>query len=329
MATSGTVSTTSYDTGALIDLAFRRCRVPAQTVTPEMMEMARQELFMLLSSLPAYGLQLWATDAVLMPLLENQAAHITPIGTIDVLNVNLRQTIRYTGTNTPAASTYTTDLGSAAHVTTVGIKLQTAGTYALSVSYSSDGVTYTDSIVRTAAAYTTDYTWIDLDPSVSARYWRLTETGGASLNVVEFYLGGNPYETPIARINQDQYTAYSNRTFAGRPNSFWMDRRAEVPALMLWPVPNDDYAANGQLVVWRQRYIMDVGAYQQTIEVPQRWYEAITWQLAWRLSLQPPVDPSVTGLIKPVADQMLQLVLADERDASPMTIVPNIRPYTR
>ena len=55
MPTSGTVSTTVFNTRRVIDRAFGRCKLPPQGVTPELIETARDNLFLILSSLVNLG----------------------------------------------------------------------------------------------------------------------------------------------------------------------------------------------------------------------------------------------------------------------------------
>ena len=96
----------------------------------------------------------------------------------------------------------------------------------------------------------------------------------------------------------------------------------------LWPVPNEDAEVN-QIVLWRQRYIMDVGTMTQEIEVPQRWYEAIVAMLAARLALEYiEVDPSMISMLDAKAKESLYFAQQEERDNSPMMILPNIAMYT-
>ena len=40
---------------------------------------------------------------------------------------------------------------------------------------------------------------------------------------------------------------------------------------------------NGTIAVVRRRYIQDVGAFSNLLEIPQRWNEAVIWKLASRL----------------------------------------------
>jgi hypothetical protein len=75
---------------------------------------------------------------------------------------------------------------------------------------------------------------------------------------------------------------------------------------------------------------MDVGSLTDTLDIPQRWYEANVWQLAWRLAIElPDFNPQLLGPIKQTADEALSWAQAEERDNSPIYYAPNISPYTR
>jgi hypothetical protein len=62
MAFSETVSQTVFNTRKVIDSAMRRCRVPAQTITGEHIEIAKDQLFLLLSAWANDGAPLWCVE---------------------------------------------------------------------------------------------------------------------------------------------------------------------------------------------------------------------------------------------------------------------------
>lgn len=97
----------------------------------------------------------------------------------------------------------------------------------------------------------------------------------------------------------------------------------------MWPVPNEA-ATVAQIVVWRQRYIMDVGSMTQEVEVPQRWLEAIVAGLAAKMALELiEADANLIPILDQKAAMALNIAQMEERDNSPMMIAPNISPYTR
>jgi hypothetical protein len=182
---------------------------------------------------------------------------------------------------------------------------------------------------ETPTAVAGEWTWFDLDSSVAARYFRVRATSG-TLGFSQIYLANTPTEIPLARMNRDDYTNLPNKVFqSNRPLQYWFDRQVNNPIMHMWPVPNLA-ATVCQIVVWRQRYIMDVGTMTQDIEVPQRWLEAIVAGLAAKMALElTEVDVNLIPILDQKAAIALNIAQMEERDNSPMMIAPNISPYTR
>jgi hypothetical protein len=233
-----------------------------------------------------------------------------------------------TGANYDGPTFREVDFSNATFVTTVGV-FWTAASVPISLQRSDDSVTWTTIQTETPSAVAGQWTWYDLDSSVATQYFRVLATSG-TLNFSQIYLGNTPTEIPLARINRDDYTNLPNKSFqSNRPLQYWFDRQVNQPVMHMWPVPNAG-AATYQIVLWRQRYIMDVGTMTQEIEIPQRWYEAIVALLATRLALEVlEVDPQLVPTLNALADKALMIAQMEERDNSPMMIQPNIGPYTR
>jgi hypothetical protein len=327
MAYSNTVSQTVFDTRRVIENAARRCKLTAQSLTPEHVDIANDQLFMLLSDLSNRGIQLWCIEKQIYPLYNGLGDLTLDTGTVDVLNSNLRTLQQVTGINTDTSTTRTVNFTTDTFVTTVGI-LWSAAAVPVALERSDDNVTWTTIQTETTTATAGQWTWFDLESSVATIYFRVRATTG-TLSFSQIYLANTPTEIPLARINRDDYTNLPNKTFqSNRPLQFWFDRQVQQPVMHLWPVPNEDAEVN-QIVLWRQRYIMDVGTMTQEIEVPQRWYEAIVAMLAARLALEYiEVDPSMISMLDAKAKESLYFAQQEERDNSPMMILPNIAMYT-
>jgi hypothetical protein len=199
----------------------------------------------------------------------------------------------------------------------------------LSLQRSDDGVTWTTIQTETPTASAGEWTWFDLDSSVATPYFRVLATSG-TLGFSRIYLANTPTEIPIARLSRDDYTNLPNKSFqSNRPLQFWLDRQVTQPVMYLWPVPSNS-AEEYQIVIWRQRYIMDVGSMTQEIEVPQRWYDAIVSMLAAKLAMEYiEVDAQMIPMLDAKAKEALYFAQQEERDNSPMMILPNISMYTR
>lgn len=360
MTVSGTVSTTVFKTRKVIDHAYRRCRILPQNITSEMIETAKDNLFLQLSSLGSQGVPLWCIEKEILPLYVGQGVITPSRGTMDILNANFRWMYRQTGitqTSSPGGITsyaFDGDLDtscaqtgpngnltivfngdpldpqSPVQVTTVGVMMATTGSFNIVFEWSNDGVTWTTALAPGVTAYVAgQWHWYDIDGQQPVNFYRMRETGGNTLNVVEFYAGNQPTEIPLARMNRDDWTNLPNKTFQGKPLQYWFDRSRDYPTMNIWPV-TDPTNMFGQFVIWKQRYIMDVGTLTEELDIPQRWYEAVVWQLSWRLAMEmPEFDMNLLGMIKGTADEALKVAQDEERDNSPIYFAPNISPYTR
>ena len=327
MAYSGTVSQTTFNTRRVIENAARRCKLPAQSLSSEHIDIANDQLFLLLSELSNRGIQLWTIEKQIYPLYDGVGYITTDLGTVDILNSNLRTLQQVTGINYTDPTYREVDFTSATTVSTVGIKWSAAAA-PISLQRSDDGAVWTTVQTETPSATAGEWTWYDLDSAVAARYFRILATAG-TLDFERIYLGNTPTEIPLARLNRDDYTNLPNKVFtSNRPLQFWFDRQVNQPVMNLWPIPNSE-AEVSQVVIWRQRYIMDVGTMTQEIEVPQRWYEAIVSMLAARLAAEYiEVDAAIISMLDQKAEKALYIAQQEERDNSPMMISPNISMYT-
>lgn len=328
MAYSNTVSQTVFTTQRVIDNAVRRCRMPAEQISSEVISIANDMLYLLLSDLANQGVPLWCIQKCIYPLYEGTPTITTYSGTVDLLNTNLRTLQGVTGTNTDTSTTRTVAFSSATAVSTVGI-LWSAASVPVSLQRSTDGVNWTIIQNEDQTAVAGEWTWFDLNSSVATQYFRVVAISG-TLGFSQIYLGNMPTEIPMARMNRDDYTNLPNKTFqSNRPLQFWLDRQAQSPVLNLWPVPNAQ-ATTSQVVTWVQRHIMDVGTMAQQVEVPQRWYEALVAMLAAKMAMEMlGIDPQIIPMLDAKAAQALAVAQAEERDNSPIMWAPNISMYTR
>lgn len=351
MATSGTVSTTTFNTAKLIDHSFRRCKLAPQQITPEYLETATDLLFLFLSTLASKGIALWCIEKVILPLYENVQTVPAPVGTVDVLNCNLRTSQRLSGSadssegtadnafdadieteciQTLAAGWISLQLDSAIAAPLFGILPGATGTWDVSIEWSDDGIAWT-ALYTNAALEVTDsnWEWIDVEGVIDHAFYRLKANGTTILDVREFFIGQLPSEIPCAKLNRDDYANLPNKFFSGRPVQFWYDKQRVQPELVVWPSPREEFTY-AQLVLYVQRYVQDVGTLTQEIEVPQRWYRPIMLQLASDLASEiPEVGPNAKAEIEMDRLPALREAWDSETDSAPSYILPNISCYTR
>lgn len=327
MAFSGTVSTTTFTTRQVIDHAYRRCRIPTQKISSEMLTIAKDCLYLILSDIANYRTPSWCIEKIILPMYINQVVVPCPVGTVETLNLNYRQLNQLTGTETVTSSTYQVEFSSATAVSTAGIKWLSASPASFSLQRSDDGITWVNLQTITTAYSSGEWSWFDISQPIGALYFRVT-TGG-TLSYEEIYLGNTPMEIPMSSLSRDSYVNQSNKVFQGRPVNYWFQRDINQPILNIWPAPNAA-AEHAQIILWRHRYIDDVGSLTQELNIPQRWYDAIVTKLAASLVLESDgVDVNLIPLLQSLAQAAFDKAENGDTDHSPMMITPSIGVYTR
>jgi hypothetical protein len=326
MATSGTLGQTTFTAVQAIEHAYRRCGKTASTVGQEQLQVAKDNLSLILISLVNEGLNLWCVEKLVLPVFTDQITYPMPIGTVDVKNVFYRTSTTATPTWTTATSSWTGDFGAttATAVATIAFVPTSTQSLALAVETSSDNVTYSNALTIASASYAagTPY-YFDIDPATSAQYIRLRETTGAVMTLDSVTTITDNVEIPIARINRDDYTGLPDKRSTGTPTQFWFDRQI-TPQMWLWPMPS----TASSISVWRQRDVQDVGALLNNIEIPGRWFDGIAWKLAARLSYEiPDMDPNKQQSVLAMADRVEGFAASEEYDNSPVYVTYNLRGY--
>lgn len=358
MATSGTVGQTVFETRKVIDHGFRRCKVPPQAITPEHIDTALDLLFLNLSSLSSYGIPLWVIDKVILPIYRGEISVPLPVGSVDVMNMNIRDLNRTLGVSNTASegiadNAFDSDLTTACtqvtpagnievdfgtnnqtQVDTFGIFFNATATWDIIIQGSQDGVSYTNLYENaTLAAVAGDWFWVDLEQQIPFRFFRLLAQGTTVLDVAEFFLGNTANEIPMPKISLDSYSNLPDKTFLSRPTEYWFDKSAAAQGgrmiATVWPPPDTEFTFF-QYVLYIKRQIADIGTMQQEIEVPQRWYEFVITDLARKLVREIP-EADISRL--PILDQDFMIesknVWTGEDDGSPVRITPRIGVYTR
>jgi hypothetical protein len=325
MAYSGNISGTAFNALKVVDHAFRRCRLPAQVITAEMQSYALDSLYLMLSELANIKTPSWCIEKLILPMYENQPLVTLPPGTVEVLNLNYRTLQLLSGATVSTPTSYTVNFTSATVVNTVGVEWSGASVN-LTFQVSNDGVTWVTVGTQTTPAVAGDITWTDINVGLPYQYFRITSA--STINYTAITLGNLPQEIPLGQLNRDSYVNQTNKVFPGRPSNYYFLRDLPEPVIYLWPAPFSA-AEQAQLVLWRHRQIMDTENLQQEVEVPQRWLEAITNNLAARMAAETPsVDASLIPVLEQRAAVSMQRAWDGDNDGSPIQINPGIRAYT-
>lgn len=324
----------------ILDKAIRRVGLAPQSLTPELVQNAQEDLYLLLLSLSSRGLNLWCLDQVFIPLQSITATYSLPVGTQNLLNVmfspgtvlSLGKTVSYG--NTSVSDDYypgqwvKVTLAEAQVLDQVGVKFPGTECTSFKVQGSNDGITWTTLREVSGNYQPTRYNWFET-PNETAylEYRKIFPTSLASYGVSDFDLvSGTRRDLTLTQLNHDDYMQLPNKFSQSlTPTSYYFEKLIN-PQVTVWPIPPQN---QGYLTILRSRQVQDVGSLTQELEIPARWIESIVWQLALRLAFElPGVDPARRAELASTANSMVLEVEGDETDHAPIYLAPNIRGYT-
>lgn len=328
MATSGTVARTSLDVATLIEHAIRKCGVLTSSITGEQLRTARENLFLLLTSLTNRGLNLWCVSKQVQPVIPLQAKYPLWAGTVDILKALYRYGT-YTAATTFAGPIASVNFGTPTQVSSVTVVVPVAGTYNLVLESSPDGATWTNAgtTAMLTASAVGDLLAVDAENYPQKQYWRVRETLLSVTFAAATFLSSTT-EIEMGKLNRDDYLSYPNKQSpSGTILQYWFDKQI-TPNIWLWPVAQ---IPGPQVVLTTQRQIQDVGALSNTLDMPSRWELWLIHELGAMTCLELPSSQVPQGRFEALTDRaaFYYAQAADgETDGMPVRITPNIGHYT-
>lgn len=329
MAVTGTVSQNHLTLQNVYDRAFARAGIPMQTITSEYLDTAKYLLNLGLSEFVTTGVTLWTNGVIKMGMQPGLSRVTLPDGTLEVDRVVLLRTTTTDGIVNGTSPSWLIAASSSIAAEYVGIKVSTAGFYNIRVDVSTDGLTYTTAATFTnLQLFTSQWNWLELDIAPSATtYYRVVETSSAAFPVTAAILAVGGTEIQLNPEGRDTYANLPNKKTKGTVTSYFEERLVDGPVLYLWNAPNDDHG-NYILNVWRKRHMIDPGDMSARIEVPQRWMDAIIWDLAWRLCAEIPEATKPMGELRMLAKEARASITPTETDNAVVSLGANISMYT-
>lgn len=127
--------------------------------------------------------------------------------------------------------------------------------------------------------------------------------------------GGQSQDLMIQGISRAEYAAIPQKSQTGeRPTQFYFQRTI-TPSLFLWPVPRDNSVT---LYYYRMKIQQDAGSPTDSLDIPNRWMEAIASGLAAKLAVKFAPDRLVT--LQQMADAAYSRAIAEDRERVPLRI---------
>lgn len=322
-----TISQSIPKLGAIYESAFQRAGIPAEMITAGHLNTAKRLLNLLLSELATSGVRLWVKDVILLGMRAGLSKVPTPAGTLEIDDVVIRQQTITTGTFSGAGVGFALTLATPVAAQYIGAKVSTPGIFDVTLEVSSDGISWSElASFPQQEFFANQWNWFEIMPaSDSVMYFRLREE--TTLNVTDMCVSIEGTERLLGNYSREDYTYSTNKRTQGSVNNYYVDRQASGPVLYLHYAP-DSAHEEYQLVVWRKRHIKDAGAMTSNIEVPQRWVDAVIWDLAWRLAAEIP-EAQPKGDIAGTARAKIATITETESDGGGMRFeFSGMRAYT-
>jgi hypothetical protein len=106
-------------------------------------------------------------------------------------------------------------------------------------------------------------------------------------------------------------------TGEARPTQYWFDRQASQGVINVWPTPDTQY----DLTVWGQRHADMLTRAYDFVDIPKRFWPAVTFGLAYWIGLRRPrVDAQKLALIKAEYVEKLKAAMQEDRERSSFMI---------
>ena len=129
----------------------------------------------------------------------------------------------------------------------------------------------------------------------------------------------------LAPISRDDYAAISTKTQQGFPSQYWFDR-LRSPTITFYLVPDGSFPYD--FFYYRARQIQDANITNgQNLELPTRFFDAITADLAHRLARI--YRPELEQIRKTDRDEAWSIAATEDTEWVPLSVTPSLSGYYR
>lgn len=301
MATTGT-SSFNLDVNDLIEEAFERCGLELRTGYD--FRTARRSMNLLCIEWANRGINLWTVEQGQIVMQTGQAIYPLPVDTIDLMDMVIRQ-------NNGTTNQMDINISRIAEPTYMSLPNKLAQGRPIQVWINRQSGQENATTVTTVGA-------------ISATDTTITLTNASGLTTSGFIkIGSETISYPNVTGNQLINCARGqNGTTATTHTTGAAVTVQNLPCINVWPTPN---APGNQytFVYYRMRRIQDAGTGIYVQDIPFRFVPAMVAGLAYYLSMKlNGVDPMRSQTLKADYEQQFQLAADEDRDKSPIRIVP-------
>jgi hypothetical protein len=300
MATSGT-AVFNLDLSEVVEEAFERCGSELRTGYD--LRTARRSLNLLFADWANRGINMWTMEQGTITLTYNQMTYALPNDTVDLLEHQIRT---QANSSSNQADLNITRISISTYAT-IPNKLTTSRPIQILVQRNNGmispiGATLSTTINSTATTITLSTAaglpaqgFIKIDDEI----------------IVYGYITGN---TLYNCFRGQQGTTPASHTSGA--TVYW----AQVPAVTVWPVP--DNATTYTLVYWRLRRTQDAGQGVDVADVPFRFIPCMVAGLSYYMGMKIPDAYDRLPILKAQYEEAWQLAADEDREKAAIRFVP-------
>lgn len=149
----------------------------------------------------------------------------------------------------------------------------------------------TTAVTVSSAAVTIDNDFIDVD-----------------VVMVQSEAGG---EITADRLGFKAWAQLPNKDQEGRPTQYWFNRQKDYGIINVWPTPDQNYV----LRIWGQKMADDLSRAYSTVDLPKRFWPAITFGLAYWIGLRRRnISEARLALLKSEFNSLLKDAMQEDRE---------------
>jgi hypothetical protein len=336
--TSGKYTFQVIEVELIIREAFERIGILGEFVEAQKLNAARTSINFILLEWMNKSVNLWTLQSDYLSLITNKGQYILENIVGDIIQANLRTSTRQLN-GTPAASSgtpanafdgnaathcdagvngnisYDYGTGNTQQINFIGIQSHTETLYTLNLQFSQDNTNWTILYTIPPQTFPAQVTlWFDVPIPLDARAYRIIETNGATLDITELYFNNNILDMPISSVSRYEYYTYPNKKLQGRPTVYYLDSQIN-PILNIWPIPSDQYNC---LQYTYKKMMQDVGLFTNSLQIPQRFYQAMVWGLAYHMALK--YNPQIAPIMQNEYDKCFALAASEDAEITPIRI---------
>ena len=130
-------------------------------------------------------------------------------------------------------------------------------------------------------------------------------------------------DTPMVELSRDEYLRLPDKTQEGTPTQFYYDPQVPLGTLYLWPVPDTTTSAGTPVIRLTGEYdITEMTTASSTIDFPEEWEQALTYNLAEILAPRYGVPLQSKADVMMLAARYKEEVLQWDRETAPIYLQP-------